>query len=72
MDIKGDQEGTKSKEKQDSQEKRDSYKFKTEAQEREEACRFPKTIHLASLVGSLVGKCMRESNVKVFLGNNYI
>ena len=40
MDIKGDQEGTKSKENQESQEKRESYIFKTEAQEREEACRF--------------------------------
>lgn len=35
-----DQEGTKSKENQESQEKRDSYIFKIEAQEKGEAGRF--------------------------------
>ena len=35
-----DQEGTKSKENQESQEKRDGYIFKIEAQEKREAGRF--------------------------------
>lgn len=42
-----DEEGTKSKENQDSQEKRDSYILKIEAQEKGEAGRFLflRTIH---------------------------
>ena len=42
-----DQEGTKSKGNQESQEKRDSYRFKTESDEKGEAGRFLflRTIH---------------------------